>query len=253
MENLKILSINAWGLPKPFSVDINKRFKKIVWLIKNENPDIVALQEIWMIRYVQKLRKHLKSYFVITSKKGFQKNVSGLVTLIKKRPVSFKFKAFKNNYLNLKEKFSKLDEVLGQKGFLRTDIKINKRNFSIINTHLFARSKKIQDKHIYSQLKKIEKEVNKLDNVLIVGDFNMTVSEFKEWSKKNLKYVPTDSPTLDPKNPYRKFISFKYISDGKTINHLALKTKKIKFKLQTKTIKNFYVSDEQPLISEISF
>jgi len=45
---MKILSLNCWLLPPPFSSENKNRLSRIVNLIKKHNPDVIALQEVWL-------------------------------------------------------------------------------------------------------------------------------------------------------------------------------------------------------------
>jgi exonuclease III len=242
---MRVMSINAWALPRPFSYEPYRRLKMMAERIKKESPDVVCFQEVWLKRYVRFLKKNLEEYYFSASKKGVISNVSGLLILSKNKPKNCWF-------TRLPSIGGRIDERFGRKGILEIEIKLDKKTITIINTHLYARSCDDEYKHIKEHLRFLKKVLNKKTNLIFVGDLNIVRKEFREWNKGYLLWCNTKKGTIDSKNPYRghnKIVH--YVPEGNLIDYIAIKSDNKRAKIKTKVLNSTYFSDHQPLLSEI--
>ena len=60
---LKIYTQNMWLLPMFASIDNKKRLNRLINVIKEHVPDLIALQEVWLTKYIKYLKKSLPDYF----------------------------------------------------------------------------------------------------------------------------------------------------------------------------------------------
>ncbi|MFH1326874.1 MAG: endonuclease/exonuclease/phosphatase family protein [archaeon] len=247
MDKLKIISLNIWGLPWPFSPSLKTRFKKIVKFLKKENPDIIFLQECWFFSHVKKLKKEFPNYYFSHYKRFLIGNQSGLVTMTKKKPLGIKFFMFP------RPTTERVDEFVSGKGILVTEIKLNGSNIFLINTHTFSRLYHKHKEVLFNQLKILKRIIKKYPSLIFVGDLNLTEKEFSNWNENFMSYVFPKNPALDPKNPYRKKAPLHFLEEGNTPTFIAVKTNPLITKVKTEVLDKIYLSDHQPLISEISF
>jgi len=246
-KRLKIISLNVWGLPWPFSHYLKKRLSKTISFLKDQNADIVSLQEIWSHKDVARLKKEFPDYFFVTSGIGEATNQSGLLIMTKFKPLEKFFYMFKRPLSK------RIDETFAGKGILVCLIKLDNKDCFILNTHAFARSKKKHIMFLSKQLKFLKKIVKRFHSLILTGDLNINTNEFLEWNDNHLKVSLTKNPEFDKKNPYRKFAPMHYLDDGDTASYIAVKTNPQKIKIKTKILDNIYLSDHQPLVSEIEF
>lgn len=160
---IKVFSLNTWMLPLGISADNNERFEKIIEHIKEEDYDIICLQEVWGNNYLKKLEElEYNTYY--KNNKFF--NSGGLVILSKEKG-EFTKNSFKTN--------SNIIEKIAGKGYLLLETK----NFTVVNTHLDAYDKKISIKQ-FEEIKKLSQE-----KIILCGDFNL---EKKRIKKQNIQY-----------------------------------------------------------------
>lgn len=245
-QKLKIISFNIWGLPAPFSHDLETRFTKILQFLKDENPDIISLQECWFLHHLHQLKKIFPDYYLTSSHEGTTNNHSGLVVLTKQKPLQAHFIAFERPWT------LRIDEMIANKGALLVEIPFREKTFTILNTHTFARSKPAHKKFLRAQLRRIKQIIEKTKNVILAGDLNVTVDEFTKWNNNLLSISLSKNPEFDEKNPYRKYAPFHLIDNGETASYIGVKTNPHKITMKT-IIPEIFLSDHQPIITEITF
>ncbi len=235
---LKILSLNCWLLPPPFSVNNKKRLSQIINLIKGNSPKIIALQEVWSSKNVEKIKYSLKEYFFIKSSSTLF-NKSGLLTGYLKNISHFEI-----NHFPITKKYNLLEKVVG-KGYHVLGLS---DNLFFVNTHL------------YNPINSSEKSINKLQfktlqrlkpskELIIVGDLNLNEGDLIKLNKR-FNYDNSHGFTVSSSNKLTKTGFNKFgDSDLKIDYHLA--TKKISNSIVTKCVKKPIVSDHYMLISNI--
>jgi len=240
--DLKILDINLWMLPRPFSADNKKRFSKFFRLVKRLRPDIITLQEVWLVKDEKFIRKSLAGYHTLSSGKK-KINNSGLVTLSLKKPLSEKLHKFWRETL--------VDNVV-RKGYLVISIKFANRLFHILNTHLHAARKSRPNKVTISQFEQL-KEITLAGNWIISGDLNMTPEVFARLNQDHFRYKSCRSSTISNSNKYSKMRLNRFDHSEKRVDYLLLKTdKKNGFSIRTRVIKVPLLSDHYAIFSRIN-
>lgn len=247
-SKLKILSINLWGVPYPFSRNLKDRIKSTINFIKKENYDIIFIQECWFKTQIRKLKQGLPNYYFTSSEKGLVMNKSGLLILTKQKPTKKYFFKFKNHLF-----FTRPDEFFALKGVLVTEINVGKNKINFLNTHLFSRSDEKHNPVSKEQLKTLNEVIDMFSSVVTVGDLNINKHEFRKWVNPSYKYFESKIPGLNKKNPYRKYTPVHFNKDGDTVSHVFVKTNPIKTKIKTKVLDDVFLSDHQPLESIIEF
>jgi endonuclease/exonuclease/phosphatase family metal-dependent hydrolase len=230
---LKIFCLNCWLAPFPISVRNNKRLVKIISLIKKHSPDIIALQEVWLKKYVRVIERKLPDYHFIKSDSGMF-NRGGLVTGLKK-PKSYDIRSFpitkRHNIL----------ERLGSKGFHIIELY---PNVYIINTHLYSSDKEITG----SQFQNIQK-FSKSKNCILIGDLNL---ERKNLAKINTIFTLDKSDYLTA--PYNRAHSYFLFNRNPGVDiriDYILKTKNSKMQVSTQCLGSPIVSDHRIILGNV--
>jgi endonuclease/exonuclease/phosphatase family metal-dependent hydrolase len=235
--NLKIFNLNCWLLPPPFSSENKKRIKKIISLVKRHNPDIITLQEVWLKKYVQKIKNGLEEYtFFHSDSKVFNK--SGLLFGTKE-----KLKHFSSGHFPIK-KIHSVHEKIGKKGYQIAEIK---PNFHIVNTQLYAPERKGEISITLSQFRRIESLV-KGKRVVLSGDLNIHDDEFIRINNE-FKYKPLGKFTVAIKNKYANMRFNRPHHANKTIDYI-IGTKNAP-KVKTELINPTEVSDHYAMIGVV--
>ena len=238
--DIKILNLNCWLFPYPFSVKNKDRLDSLIIFIKKTRPDIITLQEVWSNKYIVYLKEHLNEYIFTYSKSKFF-NKTGLVTITKDKPSYHKIKSFP---LTKSHNFT---ELIFNKGYIETDVNFLKYRLKIINTHLYAPFSK-SAKHITKdQFKSI---IKKIDNKsFLCGDFNLDLDEIKELSS-NTNILTEGRITRSNKNSYTmKMFNIFFSHRDSSIDHIITKRKLIRFK--SKIIKRPLFSDHYAISCEV--
>lgn len=177
MNNIKIISYNICALPFYFNLYGNphKRITKIINFIKNQNPEIVCLQEVFDEEIRKIIIKQLSKIYHIylksrTSKYKYNNGlvICSIYPITSKRCIQFK------NVCG--------EDRLAEKGILYCKIRINISGFpkevTLVNTHLNANALfsfrilcvKTRKKQL-SQLNKILSNIK--TDIILCGDFNL--------------------------------------------------------------------------------
>ncbi|MDD5178561.1 MAG: endonuclease/exonuclease/phosphatase family protein [Candidatus Nanoarchaeia archaeon] len=184
---LRIVQLNFWGLPWPFSVWRKTRLQDLVEFIQNNKPDIINLSEVWFGSDVEYLELKLKDYHFSHTDFGAL-NESGLLT-ISKYPIKFKrFIPFNRS------------ELFSRKGILISECKINKKTFKIINTHFFHSRKLHKSYVVREQLDRLKNYLDKRVPTILAGDFNLDYDKIKLPFFKIISKI--NVPTLNKENRY---------------------------------------------------
>lgn len=181
LASVKMISFNAWALPVWLpKTDQNNRYKKIPEVLLQSEADIICVQEA----FARKFRKRLlpimeQDYYTYSDYKCNQRIVGpikkdchgGLITF-SKFPI-------------IKEQFypypiydeMRIEERIGEKGFLLTTIKIDQDTAYIINTHLYAGLNESDEKHRMVQIKHMHAILGDLgimeEQIYLLGDLNV--------------------------------------------------------------------------------
>jgi endonuclease/exonuclease/phosphatase family metal-dependent hydrolase len=237
---IKILSLNCWLLPPPFSVNNRERLQKIIELIRKINPHIVALQEVWLNKYVSLLKKEFSDYFAVSLNKGLL-NKTGLVTLSKLKPDSVDFCFFK------KTKYYSLVESFGKKGYQKISFTAGSKKFVFINTHLYDPLKGSKEKITAEQFNEIKNNC-KDKNLILAGDLNIKESDFTLLNSGffyNKQYKKINRCVL---NKYQKIRFNRFEEYNNNVDYILPKqknNKRLEFKI--KIIKLPIISDHFPI------
>lgn len=245
MISLSIFNLNCWLFPIPLSSDCDFRLIKILDMIKERDPDIITLQEVWSNKYLKYLAQNLQGYFLISSKSPIY-NQSGLVTFVKKQPLSSEINFFK---LSFRQNFT---EWILRKGYITVVIELGGKKFTIVNTHLYASFSKFAKIIPEKQLANLMNSIPN-NNVILCGDLNLGENEIEQINQDKFVRLCNSEPTSDIKNIYchkrfNKFMSNK----SKKIDYFFF-GKKLPEKFQYEIIKSPFVSDHYPMFTHINF
>ncbi|MBS3084545.1 endonuclease/exonuclease/phosphatase family protein [Candidatus Pacearchaeota archaeon] len=230
---VKIFNLNCWLLPSPFSAENEKRLYRIISLIKKYSPDIITLQEVWLKKYVRKLKREFPDYHFFSLKSSLF-NKSGLVSGFKMKPLSFS-----GEYFPL-TKIHNLREKIALKGYQASEIS---PGVFIINTQLYTPEKPSDLKITLSQFKKIE-AFSSGKKVIISGDLNIEEDEFLR-ANKTFFYKSPLGFTVARKNYYCNSRVNQIPRSDKTIDYIISNEKSIAPK--TKIFNPVTVSDHYPM------
>ena len=231
---LKLISLNCWLLPPPFSSENGKRLDGIIDWIKKSDPDIVVLQEVWMKAYIERLHKSLNGYNCVYSKSGLY-NRTGLFTATKVKVVSSEIVSFPTRY-NLN-----LIELAARKGYHRIDL----GDFILFNVHLYAPIKKKENNIVSEQFSLIKHlaEKEKLPTI-VVGDFNLTLEQINIQKDRTYKVIDGNgAKTIDNSNPYTSKYFNKFNKTFDAIDHILVFGKGNRVQVSQNVITNPIFSD----------
>ena len=216
-----------------------KRYVKIVDYIKNENPDIIGVQELTR-KGKRFLKKQLTDYQIIGKRRH-----SIILTneynclLIKKEYEITKHNTFslsdKITHLGRKSKKDKFPRICVVAHVIKDDLK-----FMIVNTHMDNSDTKNKKRLLKIYNKIVESNKNDDEYVILTGDYNMSIDN------DNLKDFAKNY--LDPFENIKES-SFTGFDDIKAIDHIFL-DKRLSFKdskLDRKSNDQNYLSDHYPL------
>lgn len=219
-------------------LDRNKRLKIIINRIKQENPDVLLLQEV-MIKEYNILKKLFKNFYI-----------SNLNTINWKYLNEYGNKSESGNIILLrKTKFSNFEYILDE--FCMVSCIYKNEKICFINIHLDDLSSITRYKQIY----KIIHKTNKFNNIIIAGDFNEKYNKKSNMYKLFKKYgykssIINNDPTY--------FISKTQSIDNIFYRNFDLKSSFVSNDCGKRTIENIicqmvdYGSDHFPIISYFS-
>lgn len=178
------MSWNVHGLP--FQHDAPARLDRIVEKVREQQPDIVPLQEVWLGSYVTQLGSRLKPDYVPVYQGRWVGRFpcGGLVVFVRCgsgwTPSKSTFTPFTAH--GSRRRIREFDG-LGGKGILAVQLCRDRQRLMIVDTHLQAQYP--ESNHFYrrvrtkqlDQLARFLREQLATEPVLIVGDFNTTPDE----------------------------------------------------------------------------
>ncbi|MFZ2150193.1 MAG: endonuclease/exonuclease/phosphatase family protein [Minisyncoccia bacterium] len=242
--NISIFNLNCWLFPSPLSTDCLKRLSTIVSMIEAQNPEIVTLQEVWSNKYIFYLKKRLPQYFFISSETLFY-NQSGLVTLLKQKPLHHRIKFFKLSFRH------NLTEIFFHKGYITANIEINGEKWTIVNTHLYAAFSKKTEIITREQFDNIILTAQET-SVILSGDLNLTEEKFNQINQEKFSRLCDSQITLgDPNNPYAYKRFNKFMVKNKKIDYMLYYYNKA-LNSKYEIVKTPFVSDHYPMFCKIN-
>ncbi|MBT3298610.1 endonuclease/exonuclease/phosphatase family protein [archaeon] len=176
---MKIITYNTWQLP--FTRDKKLRLIKLVSFLKEQDFDIINLQELWLVKDRNYVMKNFSHYYAIHSFTGPVINKSGLLTLIKKKK-GRKIVSQGINYFPF-TKYHTLKEKIGKKGYLKIIFSNNNKQINLVNTHTFDISLPGSKLVNESNVSLIEKPILKENKVILSGDFNLCFKDMYKITK----------------------------------------------------------------------
>ncbi len=239
---LKFFDLNCWLLPFGFSRKNKFRKEEIVSAIQRKNPDIVALQEVWLIKDVNYFKEHLKKYHSLYSDSRLF-NKSGLLTLTKIKPSESK------RFIFPIEKKSSFIESFASKGVHSLNLDFKGKKIHIINVHLYFPIKK-EDKLIdFAELGFLKKLIKK--DTIVLGDLNLTYKTMRRWGKGNFFKLGNRKPTYSSNDLYAKKYADKRKFFRDKIDY-SLLPKNSKLKLSSKPMTEPVLSDHYAVEGTVS-
>lgn len=197
MVKITLLNSNMWLLPPPSAIDNNKRLDKLIKFIKKTKPDVINLQEIWLKQYAARIKKELSEYHFVSPSKMMIYHQSGLVTLLKEKPMKSEFiKHTVTKDFNAVERFA-------NKGMLISSFEKGGHIISVINTHIHDTRDISKYKIAIKQTEELIKKAILHNPTIVSGDFNMPFDTLKHILKP-FKLGTDTSETYSPNNPYTK-------------------------------------------------
>ena len=243
---ISIFNLNCWLFPPPISADCNNRLSSIIDLIKERDPKIICLQEVWSNKYLEYLKQKLTNYHCVSSGSLFY-NQSGLAIFLKEKPLSFRVNFFK---LSFRHNFT---EWFLRKGYIEANIKINGVKWTIVNTHLYAAFSKKTEIIIEKQFLELISKISGTD-VFLCGDLNLEEGKFEKLNQGRFSRLCDLQNTSDVNNPYarKRFNSFIIGNKSKKIDYLIYKSGPA-VQSEYEVIKKPFVSDHYPMFCQATF
>lgn len=260
---LKILTLNFWGVPI-LTGRIQKRLALFAKQILVNKPDIICLQEIWLLKDKKFIKDQLKGRYYVNNSGGSKKlgeifnlnRKGGLVTLSRYKIENSKFYQFK------KHDYFRIDELVGGKGFLKTQIVSPVGKFILINTHLSAGFKPNNQKIRIQQLNQLLRFAKKTKQelpLILVGDFNFK-PQTPEYRLITKNFIDTgelknlDTASKEAKLPKSSFYPvwrlFRKLSNRLLEGRVDYVFVKKKQKISVRPINSWIVFKDKNLVSD---
>ena len=230
-QRLKMLKISTFNIQNDFDNYNKKKTLEIINYLKNNNIDILGLQEVY-----SKLNNDLEQELSTTKYKIYGKYRFYLHTILKrfneKVPIITKKKTIFNKTYHLPNFPSPLKRIV-----TKVIISHNNKNISIYNTHLdfmFDNVKKKELKKLYNLIE------NDNNYIILMGDFNL---------KNNNPIFNQFTALLESKKIYKIELNEKTLKKSKyhrEIDHIFL-SNEIKL-IKKEVIKDLKISDHYPVL-----
>ena len=211
-KEISVASYNTWLLPAILmkADQPNKRSKAIANYFKDQNFDIIALQEVFRKKYYNNINRVLKEhdyYSSGTPDKRFFKAISSGLTIFSKYPI-------------VEEKFFKFNrcasfDCYAAKGVLAVRINIDGKKINVVTTHMQAGKSDLKAEIRRSQIDQLafflQNDFFK-DNypIILLGDFNINM--YKDY---NYRYLYSKIDLV----PHDYVGELSYTSDGELNDH----------------------------------
>lgn len=175
---LRVLCLNAWGLPQPVGRHVHERLSLILRDLPAFDCDLALFQEIWTDLAREQLIEGGRTlgYSSSWARPGDARGGGGLLALSRWPIRSSGFRPF--TLCGLPQRFTQLDYYSG-KGVARIDVEIDGVSIAVFNTHMHARyapAKVVDDYrgHRTAEVVEFADEIRSFPGPLVaVGDFNM--------------------------------------------------------------------------------
>ncbi|MCP4007550.1 MAG: hypothetical protein GY725_25500 [bacterium] len=175
---LRVLTLNVWGLPEPVSTDLAGRMRRIGEAFPRLDADVVALQEVW----TQGAREQLaaagqRAGYVHVWHRSAALGGSGLMLLSRLPLQNARFEPY--SLAGLPQRVQHAD-YYGGKGFVQVEIVTPAGALRLFNTHLHARYSAPQAPDEYrgqrsAQAVELAAAVREIrEPAIVVGDLNLS-------------------------------------------------------------------------------
>ncbi|MBU1976016.1 MAG: endonuclease/exonuclease/phosphatase family protein [Nanoarchaeota archaeon] len=241
--NLSVLSLNMWLLPAPFSTDNKQRLDTFIEYAKKTKPDIIALQEIWPMHFVNRIRKQLPMYNVSIAKGGLF-NATGLMTLSKLKPKHKSHLIFKRTPRH------NLQEFLASKGILTTEFATKAGNISFSNVQIYSATVLHENKVSEDQFK-ILKDMTKQGNHIVAGDLNFNQDKFIRLNAGHFYHKKTNGITICGKNKYQNTKANMIYRNNKLLDYVLTRIPDKKVSVKCTIVKKPIMSDHYGVLANI--
>ena len=238
---LRLLTQNMWMIPRPFAADNKKRLERFAEYVRKKQPDVVAVQELWLRWSIDYLREQI-GYHCIASDSYF--NRTGLALFLRERPISA------GNYAFPKNGDYNFVETLAAKGFQKAKVRINGNVVTVINCHLYNPTRPFEDKITAKQFRKLIKAAE--GDTILMGDLNLSWDDFVRENDGFFHHDGNNELTLTRDNPYQNMRFNKYMKSGFKDDYLLLRPVDMKVKSwETRVVKNPIVSDHWGVVGRL--
>jgi endonuclease/exonuclease/phosphatase family metal-dependent hydrolase len=196
-STISVLTFNVWGLKIgriKLARRIQARIQAAVGSIRDLNPDVVALQEVWCDTIAKYFFDHLgyRYYAYLPNKKRLKGRMGNGLMFLSKFPI------LEQKILEFSE-YTRFDEYFSAKGALMIQIETGRGKVNIVNTHLGA-GKRIT--HIHQRMYQTEelqhfmRSLPRQQPLILAGDFNFNPDSMeyillKQWFRR---YFDEDLP-----------------------------------------------------------
>ena len=211
---IRVVTLNAWGLPEPFAADVEPRMDAIAAAIPALEADVIAFQEIFSSYGSRRLVEAGRSAGLVNAwHRGASIGSSGLLVLSRLPIERVDFERY--DFRGHPDRLAK-GEYLSGKGFARVRLGTEAGPLTILNTHLHARYSSIAEHqyrpHRIGQIVQLaRRSADTTHPILALGDFNFVESDPEHAVLSGLTGMRDVAAQLDQRsataqrsNPYRQ-------------------------------------------------
>ncbi len=235
-SRIKVLSANLLLFPTPFFFNQEQRIDEFAKCVRELNPDIIFMQEVWDNTSLSLLIAALPDYYSIHSP-GIGYNYSGLLTLSRFAPKRARIRRFSTSIRH------SLEEFIAQKSILSVELAAGQHPLHLLNTHLYSAPPGRNYRPNVDQFKLLADIAKSVQGKTIVGgDMNLRPEELESLLPANLLRDNCHLPTAGYPHLSQKL---DYIIAGSTSGLASVDGRRIDTPLR--------FSDHNPVFSEVSF
>jgi exonuclease III len=234
--SVKVLSANLLLFPFPFFFNQQERIDEFTKIVRELNPDIILIQEVWDNRSLGLLIAAFPDYYSIYSP-GAGYNYSGLLTLSRFSPKTATVRRFATSLRH------SLEEFIAQKAILQIELTTGEKPLHLINTHLYSAAPDRSYRPNLDQFRLLAEIAGKIAGRIIVGgDMNLRPEDITALMPANLQSEGCSLPTAGYPDLSQKL---DYIMAGNTDGQTVISGRRVD------PARRF--SDHNPVFAEIEF
>jgi endonuclease/exonuclease/phosphatase family metal-dependent hydrolase len=188
---VRVMTANLFLLPWPFASDHFRRLESCARMVRELDPDILALQEVWFTPLADHLHRLLPDYTLVQPDVDGMFLPSGLLILTRIEPGKASWAEFPRHW------GFNIEEWLARKGFLELRLPLpTGDDLIVVNTHLYSRKTGREAIFAPTFLASMFARFSPVSRpTLVVGDLNLDVETVSHLASTSFRLDSCREPT----------------------------------------------------------